>query len=84
MQLKNILKLVIAILVSSSCLKQTEKITPLASPMTLAELQRASMEKTALEAANGHFSNASSASLQLTTDPSIFYLNVKMCMARSD
>jgi hypothetical protein len=77
MQLKTVLRLVISIVISTSCLKQTEKITPLARPMTLAELQRASMEKTAIEASNGHFSNASSASLQLTTDPSIFYLNVK-------
>jgi hypothetical protein len=84
MHIKNVLKLALVSLFFVSCLKQTEKITPLAKPMTLAELQRASMEKTALEAAKGYFTTDSRASLQLTTDPNIFYLNVKYKIKRLD
>jgi hypothetical protein len=84
MKFKNALKLATIVLVSVSCLKQTEKITPLAKPMTLAELQRASLEKTALEAAKGYFSTSSRASLQLASDPSIFYLNVRYKIKKLD
>ncbi|MDD4974349.1 MAG: hypothetical protein PHY93_08345 [Bacteriovorax sp.] len=71
---------------SSSCLKQTESITPLAEVRTLAQLQRESMMNTALLAAgNNELSKDAKASLETNIeDPSIFYLNLKYNIINMD
>jgi hypothetical protein len=71
---------------SSSCLKQTESITPLAEVRTLAQLQRESMMNTALLAAgNNELSKDANASVETNTaDPSIFYLNLKYNIVNMD
>ncbi|MDD4974370.1 MAG: hypothetical protein PHY93_08450 [Bacteriovorax sp.] len=61
----------------SSCLKQTESITPIAQPQTLAQLQREALMNTANLAGNAELSNNAKASLESGSDPSIFYLNLK-------
>lgn len=65
------------VLLLSSCLKQSEKITPIAEPTTLAQLQREAMFQAANSAANGELSAASRAALELSSDPTLFYLNLK-------
>ena len=71
---------------TSSCLKQTESITPIAPVMTLAELQRESMMNTALMAAgNNELSAAAKAELEASqADPSIFFLNIKYNIENMD
>ena len=74
------------VLLSSSCLKQTESITPLAEVRTIAQLQRESMMNTALMAA-GNEELSSDAKVSLTTDakdPTIFYLNLKYNIVNMD
>lgn len=61
----------------SSCLKQTESITPFAETKTLSELQKESMMEIANRAGNSELSSAAMSTLQASTDPSIFYLNIK-------
>lgn len=74
------------VIFSSSCLKQTESITPLATVRTLAELQRESMMNTALMAAgNNELSKDAHSTLQENpVDPSIFYLNLKYNIVNMD
>ena len=73
------------VLVSTSCLKQSESINPIAKPQTLAELQRESLMAVAKEAGNSDLSSDAQATLQTTSaDPSIFYLNVKYNMTNID
>ncbi len=63
----------------TSCLRQSESITPLAPIKTLAELQREAMMETALKASgNIDLTSASKASLEVNqADPTLFYLNLK-------
>lgn len=70
----------------TSCLKQTESITPIAPVRTLAELQRDSMMQTALMAAgNNELSkNARTTLEESNSDPSIFYLNLKYNIVNMD
>lgn len=63
--------------VLSSCLKQQESITPIAPATTIAELQREAMMKTAEEAGHSELSEDAKATLEMSPDPRIFYLNVK-------
>ena len=77
MILKNIILLCSIVILTCSCLKQSESITPLAEPKTLSELQRESLMAIANQAGNSELSAAAQSSLQSSTDPSIFYLNVK-------
>lgn len=73
----NILQFAIVTLLSVSCLKQSESITPIAAPQTLAELQREALINTANLAGNSELSIAAKASLEVARDPGIFYLNIK-------
>ncbi|MBC7537429.1 MAG: hypothetical protein H7281_01305 [Bacteriovorax sp.] len=66
-----------AVFLLSSCLKQTESITPIAKTETLADLQRESLMNTANLAGNAELSSAAKASLESGSDPSVFYLNLK-------
>lgn len=80
------LSLTLMVIFTSSCLKQTESITPLAPVRTLAELQRESMMNTALMASGN---NKLSSDVQVSfeeskTDPSLFYLNLKYNMVNMD
>lgn len=80
------LSLTLMVIFTSSCLKQTESITPLAPVRTLAELQRESMMNTALMASGN---NKLSANVQSSfevdkTDPSLFYLNLKYNVINMD
>lgn len=80
--MKNSVKLLFltsVVMLASSCLKQTESITPIAEVRTLAELQRESMMNTALLAAgNTELSKSSRATVEENkTDPTLFYLNLK-------
>jgi len=61
----------------TSCLKQTESITPLAPVQTMAQIQREAMMSTALTAGNSQTSEASKVTIQESTDSSLFYLNLK-------
>ncbi len=74
-----ILLLTSVICLGTSCLKQTESITPLSDVRTLAELQRESMVNTALLAAGNNELSASTASTveASKSDPTLFYLNMK-------
>jgi hypothetical protein len=76
----------LVICLSSSCLKQTESISPIAPVRTLAELQHESMMNTALKAAgNSELSTAAQATVdQNTADPSLFYLNIKYNIVNMD
>ncbi|MGZ3809371.1 MAG: hypothetical protein ACXVCE_14905, partial [Bacteriovorax sp.] len=64
---------------NTSCLKQTESITPIAPVRTLAELQKESMMNAALLAAgNNELSEATKANVEQSQgEPGIFYLNMK-------
>lgn len=74
------------ICLGTSCLKQSESITPIAPVQTLAEIQKESMMNTALLAAgNNEMSNATKASIEASkTDPSLFYLNMKYNIKNMD
>lgn len=61
----------------SSCLKQQESITPIAPASTIAELQREAMMRTAEEAGHSELSDDARSTLAMSSDPRIFYLNVK-------
>lgn len=80
--------LILALVASlfSSCLKQSESISPIADVRTLAQLQRESMMNTALLAAgNNEMSKSTDATLDTNTgDPSIFYLNLKYNIVNMD
>lgn len=80
----NILQIVVATFLLSSCLKQSESISPLAKAQTLAELQREALMNTANMAGNSELSSAARASLETAQDPSIFYLNIKYNMKDID
>lgn len=69
--------LVLISFVLSSCLKQQESITPIAPTMTIAELQREALMRTAEEAGHAELSSDAKATLEMSPDPRIFYLNVK-------
>lgn len=70
--------LLCAVFILSSCLKQSESITPMVKIQTLAQLQREAMMSTALIAGNGELSTASQTQLQESAkDPEFFYLNLK-------
>ena len=70
----------------TSCLKQSESITPIAEARTLAQLQQESMMNTALLAAgNNALSTDSKATVEKNeTDPAIFYLNLKYNIVNMD
>jgi hypothetical protein len=71
---------------STSCLKQTESITPLAEARTLAQLQRESMMNTALQAAgNNELSERTKAFVEISaTDPTLFLLNLRYKINKMD
>lgn len=79
-----ILQFVLVSLMLSSCLKQTETITPLAESQTIAGLQREALMQTATMAGNSELSTAAKSSLEAASDPSIFYLNIKYNMKNID
>lgn len=72
-----ILQIAVLCSVTTSCLKQAETITPLAETQTLAELQREYLISVANRAGDSELSSAAKASLEMASDPSIFYLNIK-------
>jgi hypothetical protein len=70
--------LICAVFILSSCLKQSESITPMVQVQTLAQLQREAMMSTALSAGNGELSKSTQTALQESAnDPEIFFLNLK-------
>ena len=72
------LALLIVLILSSSCLKQSESITPIAPAQTLAELQREAMMMTALSAGNSELSENAKATLeQHKATPDLFFLNIR-------
>lgn len=64
-------------MILTSCFKQSESITPIAPIQTLAQLQREAMMSTALSAGNSELSEAAKATIEQSSDPDIFYLNLK-------
>ncbi len=78
--------LITLVLLTTSCLKQTESITPIAPIRTLAEIQREAMMSTAIMAAgNTELSKNSQVTLEKNTlDPSLFYLNLKFNIVDMD
>ncbi len=81
---RSIFNIIILGFILCSCLKQEEKITPLATVSTLSELQRESLFKTANFAGQSELSEDARSTLQLSTEPGIFYLNVKIKMKNID
>lgn len=65
------------LLVLSSCLQQTEKITPIAEPKTLSELQREKYEEILRNSGGGYLSQSTINSIQQSKDRSLFYINVR-------
>ncbi len=82
----NPILLTFVVCLSTSCLKQSESITPLAVVRTLAQLQQESMMSTALMAAgNNEMSSASKASVVVSqNEPGLFYLNLKYNIVNMD
>jgi hypothetical protein len=72
-----IILLVFLMTITTSCLKKTESITPIAETKTLAELQKESLMAIATQAGNSELSAAAKSTLEASTDPTIFYLNLK-------
>lgn len=65
------------IIVTSSCIKKSESITPLAKASTIAELQRESLMALANQAGQSSLSNDAQSTLAFSADdPTIFYLNI--------
>jgi hypothetical protein len=75
--LKIFIPLFFLVLSSTSCLKKSESITPLAETKTLAELQKESLMAIATQAGNSELSTAAKSTLEASSDPTIFYLNLK-------
>lgn len=71
---------------TTSCLKQSESITPIADVRTLAQLQHESMMSTALMAAgNNALTDTTQASVQVdANDSSLFYLNLRYNIINMD
>lgn len=65
------------LLLFTSCLEQTEKITPLAEPKTLSELQREKYEEILRNSGGGYLSQSTINSIQQSKDHSLFYINVR-------
>lgn len=82
--LHRLFQIIIISSLMTSCIKQTESITPLAKTLTLAELQREALMNTAAMAGNSELSNAARASLEMSPDPTVFYLNIKYNMKNID
>lgn len=68
----------------SACIKQSESITPIAPAQTLADLQREALMNTANMAGNSELSSDARSSLALSSDPGVFYLNIKYNMKNID
>jgi len=64
-------------LFTCACLKQQESITPLSKIETIAELQKEALMNLAERAGNSELSAEAQSSLELSSDPSIYYLNIK-------
>jgi hypothetical protein len=80
-----IISLICVVLVLSSCLKQSESITPIVGVQTLAQLQREAMMSTALSAGNGELSKTTQTAIQESAqDPDIFFLNLKYNITELD
>lgn len=83
--LRKIILVYAAGLLSTSCLKQSESITPIVGVQTIAQLQREAMMSTALSASNGELSDATQTTLQESSkDPDIFFLNLKYNITELD
>jgi hypothetical protein len=78
------LTLLCAVTILSSCLKQKESITPLAPPQTLADLQRESLMNTANLAGNSELSSNALSQLAVSSEPGVFYLDIKYHMTNID
>jgi hypothetical protein len=72
------------ILISSSCLKQNESITPISPAQTLAELQREALMAVANQAGQSELSTDAQSTLATSSDPTIFYLNIKYNLKNID
>lgn len=68
----------------TSCLKQQESITPIAPATTIAELQREAMMRAAEDAGHSELSKDARATLEMSPDPRIFYLNIKYNLKNID
>lgn len=67
-----------------SCLKQNESITPIAPASTIAQLQREAMMRTAEDAGHAELSDEARATLAMSNDPRVFFLNVKYNLKNID
>lgn len=69
--------ILLSLIFFTSCLKVSEKITPLAEPKSLAQLQQEALLKNAAETAGSSaFSITSTSTIEMSSDPSIYYLNL--------
>ncbi len=64
-------------LLTCACLKQQESITPLSKVETIAEIQKEALMNLAERAGNSELSADANSSLELSSDPSVYYLNIK-------
>lgn len=68
----------LGLLALSSCLKQTETITPIAPVATIAQLQQEALMAVANQAGQSELSSDAKATLEMSaSDPTIFYLNIR-------
>lgn len=73
------------IIITSSCIKQSESITPIAPATSIADLQRESLMAVANQAGQSELSADAQSTLALTSsDPSIFYLNINYHLKNID
>ncbi|MBC7711915.1 MAG: hypothetical protein H7177_01150 [Rhizobacter sp.] len=71
--------------ITTSCLKQSESITPIAPAQTLAELQREALTEVANQAGSSALSVDAQSTLATTSsDPTIFYLNIRYNLKNID
>jgi hypothetical protein len=74
---KSQIPLILMILLLTSCLEQTEEITPIAAPKTLSEIQREKYERILTEAGGGNMTGSTVESIQHSNDPSLYFLNIR-------
>ncbi len=73
------------VLVGTSCLKQTESISPIAPVTTVSDIQKEALLKIVNEAGQSELSSDAQATLNTkASDPTIFYLNIKYNLKNID
>jgi len=84
-KIKKSLLIIACVCSLSSCLKQSESISPIAPIATVSDIQKESLLKIVNEAGQSELSSDAQATLNTkASDPSIFYLNIKYTLKNID